>query len=268
VPQRRARRWLGECILSPPGRLCSGSPAFAQKLRPGRQTRRPCCPALQYSITPPPHSPFPMNPNRNGKIACLPETIRIELNHRLHAGERGQTLITWLNNLPLVQQVIKMRFHGKPITAANLSEWRNGGYREWRLENEPKPKPRPEWQARQRQWQVQPCQQQQAQHSPEPQAAAEATDDKTLEDSEEVTDPAEVSDRLAVRLGLELSQFAETWLAGARNPRERWRRLRELLSALAQLRRGDHRAANLDITQDRWQAEVDEHEADLEKKHL
>jgi len=209
-----------------------------------------------------------MNPNRNGKIACLPETIRIELNHRLHAGERGQTLITWLNNLPLVQQVIKMRFHGKPITAANLSEWRNGGYREWRLENEPKPKPRPEWQARQRQWQVQPCQQQQAQHSPEPQAAAEATDDKTLEDSEEVTDPAEVSDRLAVRLGLELSQFAETWLAGARNPRERWRRLRELLSALAQLRRGDHRAANLDITQDRWQAEVDEHEADLEKKHL
>jgi len=209
-----------------------------------------------------------MNSNRNGKIACLPETVRNELNRRLHDGERGQPLIAWLNDLPDVRQIMKKLFHGKPITAANLSHWRNGGYRDWRLEHEPKPPPRPEWEARQRPRQPQPCQLQQAQHqhSPQPSAPPAAAHAQYTDDSNEVTDPAEVSDRLAVRLGLELTQFAESWLAEATRPRERWRRLRELLAALAQLRRGDHRAANLDMAQDRWQAEVDEREAALEQK--
>ena len=208
-----------------------------------------------------------MNTNRNGKIARLPESIRNELNHRLHAGDRGQPLVVWLNSLPEVRHEIRKSFAGKPITAANLSQWRNGGYRDWRIEHEPKPKPRPEWEARQRQWQPQPCQLQQAQHSPKPPMTIDRPEDEILRDPQPFTDPAEVSDRLAVRLGLELSQFAETWLAGAKNPRERWRRLRELLAALSQLRRGDHRAANVDIAQDRWQAEANDREQRLEEEH-
>ena len=209
-----------------------------------------------------------MNPNRTGKIACLPETVREELNRRLHDGDSGQSIMAWLNDLPAVRQILKTCFHGKAINATNLSQWRNGGYRDWRLEHEPKPPPRPEWLSRQRQWQPQPCQQQQSQAASKPPAPEAPPQRETPMDSQQNLDPAEISDRLAIQLGLELTQFANTWLAEARNPRERWRRLRELLAALAQLRRGDHRAASLDLAQDRWEAEVTRRETAQEQQDI
>ena len=74
--------------------------------------------------------------SRIGKIARLPRQIRTDLNHRLDDGQEGQPLLDWLNKLPLVEQMIDEQFDGVPISPQNLSEWRQGGFREWLLRQE------------------------------------------------------------------------------------------------------------------------------------
>ncbi|HVY68646.1 MAG TPA: hypothetical protein VHH73_01890 [Verrucomicrobiae bacterium] len=71
-----------------------------------------------------------MNP-RIGKIGRLPRAIREELNQRLSEGEGGEPLLHWLNALPEVQQIIAAEFGGKPVSAQNLSTWRQGAYADW-----------------------------------------------------------------------------------------------------------------------------------------
>jgi hypothetical protein len=68
---------------------------------------------------------------RIGKIARLPKLIRDELNHRLENGAAAPGLLPWLNALPEVQRVLAEKFHGRPLTKHNLSDWRRGGYAEW-----------------------------------------------------------------------------------------------------------------------------------------
>jgi hypothetical protein len=68
---------------------------------------------------------------RNGKIARLPAAIRRQLNQRLFDGGQGKQLVQWLNGLPNVQAILKAQFKGNPITATNLSQWKNGGYSAW-----------------------------------------------------------------------------------------------------------------------------------------
>ncbi len=68
---------------------------------------------------------------RTGKIARLPKPIREQLNQRLENGELGTTLIPWLNEQPEVQKMITEEFAGHPIRQQNLSQWRQGGYRDW-----------------------------------------------------------------------------------------------------------------------------------------
>jgi len=68
---------------------------------------------------------------RNGKIARLPRTLRNQLNQRLHDGEPGKRLLEWLNALPEVQAVVAAEFEGRPINAQNLTDWKQGGYRDW-----------------------------------------------------------------------------------------------------------------------------------------
>lgn len=68
---------------------------------------------------------------RNGKIAHLPENIRVELNIRMRDGQSGLQLVEWLNGLPEVQIVMSKHFGGRPLTQQNISEWRQGGYKEW-----------------------------------------------------------------------------------------------------------------------------------------
>src|SRR5215213_5618943 len=79
---------------------------------------------------------FFMNLTRNGKIARLPKSVRDELNRRLSEGERGTELVAWLNSVPEVQRIIAEQFGGKPMRAQNLSEWKHGGYQEWRNKQE------------------------------------------------------------------------------------------------------------------------------------
>jgi hypothetical protein len=73
---------------------------------------------------------------RNGKIAHLPGHVRDELNQRLENGEEGPTLLPWLNALPEVQERLKDYFDSAPISKQNLSEWRQGGFREWQIRQE------------------------------------------------------------------------------------------------------------------------------------
>lgn len=73
---------------------------------------------------------------RTGKIAILPKEIRKELNVRLERNEEGPKILKWLNGSPEVRQRLKSSFNGVPISKQNLSEWRNGGYREWLIHEE------------------------------------------------------------------------------------------------------------------------------------
>jgi type II secretory pathway component PulJ len=74
--------------------------------------------------------------SRHGKIAHLPGNVRAELNQRMDNGEEGTTLLPWLNALPEVQKSLKEHFDGVPISKQNLSEWHQGGFREWQVRDE------------------------------------------------------------------------------------------------------------------------------------
>ena len=73
---------------------------------------------------------------RIGKIARLPRSIRDELNRRLENGAQGKQLIVWLNQNPEVQAVLAAEFAGRPLNAQNLTEWKQGGFREWQQQQE------------------------------------------------------------------------------------------------------------------------------------
>ncbi len=72
-----------------------------------------------------------MNMNRNGKIARMALEDREQLNVLIRDGEQGTGLLDWVNARPSVKKLLDAEFSGKPITKQNLSEWRQGGYRDW-----------------------------------------------------------------------------------------------------------------------------------------
>jgi hypothetical protein len=69
--------------------------------------------------------------SRTGKIACLPEEIRDELNYRMADGVKGPELLPWLNSLPEARDVLVRHFGGR-----DLSAWRRGGFRDWLFRRE------------------------------------------------------------------------------------------------------------------------------------
>lgn len=69
----------------------------------------------------------------NGKIGRLPANIQLEVNLRLLDGWGGPELLTWLNGLPAVREVLDRKFGGREINHQNLTGWRQGGYREWKF---------------------------------------------------------------------------------------------------------------------------------------
>lgn len=72
-----------------------------------------------------------MDASRKGKIASLPAQIREEVNQRLHNGEQAPQILPWLNAQEAVRFVLQERWDNQDITPQNLSEWRNGGYKDW-----------------------------------------------------------------------------------------------------------------------------------------
>jgi hypothetical protein len=73
---------------------------------------------------------------RNGKIARLPHPIREQINRRLQNGGEGKQIAEWLNSLPEATAVVTAEFDGLPINETNLSNWKQGGYRDWDAQQE------------------------------------------------------------------------------------------------------------------------------------
>lgn len=67
---------------------------------------------------------------RTGKIAQCPAIVKRELNRRLDDGELAPTILPWLNGLPDVQAMLAAKFEGVAISPQNLTEWRQGGYKD------------------------------------------------------------------------------------------------------------------------------------------
>jgi hypothetical protein len=153
-----------------------------------------------------------MNPTRNGKIARLPLSIRENLNRRLQDGEQGKKLVAWLNSLPEVRSMIHAEFGGRPVREQNLSEWKQGGYRDWLALQEAR-------------------------------EVAARLDEELAECGDGVAKPlSETLARwLAVRYAVATRRLVET-----EGP-EHWRLLRELSKDIVELRRGDHSARRLEL---------------------
>jgi hypothetical protein len=71
-----------------------------------------------------------------GKIARLPADIREEINTRLYDGKSGPDILAWLNELPVVKEILAAKFSGVPVNEPNLSNWRATGYRRWQWEQD------------------------------------------------------------------------------------------------------------------------------------
>lgn len=81
-------------------------------------------------------SPEKREHQRQGKIARLPETIRAICNQRILDGWTGRRICEWLNSLGDVRTLLGQEFGGEPVSEANLSRWRKGGYQDWLAERE------------------------------------------------------------------------------------------------------------------------------------
>ena len=170
-----------------------------------------------------------MNPTRNGKIARLPLHIRENLNRRLQDGEPGKKLVAWLNSLPEVRSVIHTEFGCRPVREQNLSEWKQGGYRDWLA--------------------VQDAREATVRLDEE---LADCGDDETRPQSETL------ASWLAVCYAVATRRLVQT-----EGP-EHWRLLRELCGDVVELRRGDHSARRLELERSRVAAA--EREADMKWK--
>lgn len=69
---------------------------------------------------------------RTGKIARLPHGLREEVNRRLLDGQTSRTILGWLNKHAEAIAIWERDFEGVPASAQNLSEWKLGGWKEWR----------------------------------------------------------------------------------------------------------------------------------------
>lgn len=170
-----------------------------------------------------------MTITRTGKIARLPKVIRDELNRRLSDGEPGKGLVEWLNTLPEVRRVVSAEFGGRPVREQNLSDWRQGGYRDWQQQ----------------------------------QAALEMVLSLTAETEElAAASVAGLSDKLALWVAGRYALATRT-LSAEEGGGMDWRRLRELCEDVVALRRGDHSAARVKMEQARLDGEREKNEDEL-----
>src|SRR5690349_20841802 len=72
--------------------------------------------------------------SRIGKVARLSHSIREQLNLRLLDHEPAKSILPWLNSLPEVKAILAADFNNRPISKQNLSEWKQGGHRDWLLQ--------------------------------------------------------------------------------------------------------------------------------------
>jgi len=195
----------GKSVHSPPSQ------------RVARRRSQSCPPQVRASTR--------TNRTRIGKIARLPNDVREKLNRRLLDGEEGQKLLDWLNGLSQTRRVLSAQFGGRPISKQNLSEWNQGGYRDWLRAEEDRLRV-----------------------------------DRLIEHAARLAgldDEGPLSERLATVLLVELAGTLDESRDDSLPPAERWQLLRQMLREVAQMRREDHRAAQLRIEKERWELERD-----------
>ncbi len=168
--------------------------------------------------------------SRTGKIARLPRAVRDELNQRLRDGESGASLVNWLNELPQVKAALQRDFGGRAINEQNLSDWKQGGYRDWLAREE----------------------------------AAELLADAVGLGHE--TKGPSVSDRVAGWFFPHYVAAARGQLDAAQTPAERWSVLRTICGDLAHLRRSDHYVERLRIWQEKLRLETEVVTAQMAKR--
>ena len=168
---------------------------------------------------------------RVGKIARLPREIRGQLNRRLRDGETGRKLVDWLNSLTEVQSILAAEFDGRAVSEQNLSEWKQGGYAEWLVQQE---------------------------------ALAQVRE--MAADADELTEAADgiLADHLATVLTARYAAALAGWNGEPTDEtRRRLRWLRSLCQDIVELRRGDHSAARLKIEQERLERDRAKTEEEL-----
>ena len=175
---------------------------------------------------------------RTGKIARLPLAIRDHLNRRLLDNEPGPSLLDWLNSLREVHAILAADFASQPVSPANLSQWKNGGYSDWLTRRD---------------------------------ALALARD---LDDEAALGDDSLAglfADKLARWLSLHYASVAVQTLA-AEGPDTRQRRLSQLCADVTALQREAHNAQRIGLERERlqiqlsnaeWQRKKDIHQAEL-----
>jgi hypothetical protein len=166
---------------------------------------------------------------RNGKIARLPQAIREQLNRRLADGQQGKQLAEWLNSLPEAQAVVKAAFGGRAVSEQNLSEWKQGGYRDWQKQQERRELVR--------QW----------------------TED--AKDLEGAAGGGAFSSGLSLILLAELTQAVRDVLEETTDAGARLERLQEVARRFAQLRREESNAGRAQMARERWDQEQAKEEA-------
>ncbi len=155
---------------------------------------------------------------RTGKIARLPNAIREQLNCRLKNGEQGKSILKWVNSLPEVKAILDADFDGHPVSPSNLTEWKDGGYRDWQVRQD---------------------------------ALALVTD---LQDENALGDKALTSafnDKLAQWVSIHYAATAQALVASQLDPETKWSRLRQLCADVSRLRRGDVHAERLKLDRER-----------------
>jgi hypothetical protein len=138
--------------------------------------------------------------------------------------------VAWLNALPEVQRALAADFGGRAISEQNLSEWKQGGHREWLAHQD---------------------------------LLAQAGALTERADEVRAVGPA-LTDQLAVLVAAQLGGLLLG--AGAAPTAEDQRRLRTLRAVcgdLVELRRGDHSAARLRIEQERLEREREKTEEEI-----
>jgi hypothetical protein len=167
---------------------------------------------------------------RRGKIARLPHAVREELNQRLLDGESGNGLIQWLNELSEARAALQREFGGGDINEQNLSEWRQGGFRDWLAKAEAE-----ELMAET----LAECSEAKGKSGSRVAASrSKGSRDKDMES---------VSDRVAAWFFPHYVAAARGQLSAAQTPAERWSVLRAICADLAGLRRNDHYVERLRI---------------------
>ena len=170
---------------------------------------------------------------RNGKIARLPKEVREQLNYRLENGWSGTRLVKWLNELPEVRQVLREEFHGHPISAQNLSQWREGGYLDWLRHQDSREGLR---------WML-----------------------ERAEDLKEGPRAENFCEQLARIVTVEVAAHVQR-LEKIEDPQERWRQLREVCLELWRLRNATSYGQSVALGREQWQRQLDQEEAELQEE--